>query len=193
VLFDGSGAAIPPIAADRRVLVVGATQDPAVVGGYLNAYRILLADLVVVALAEEGNGWESVVEAVRRVARPGVEIVPTVLRPRPLSEVAGRSVAYFCTAPPPAHTVLAEHLRAAYGVDVVHVSGNLADRAALARELPEVRADVFLVELKAAAVDVVAEHALARGAEVVLAANDVVSVLPDRGLDDVLMEMAPIG
>ena len=193
VLFDGSGAAIPPIAADRRVLVVGATQDPAVVGGYLNAYRILLADLVVVALAEEGSGWEGVVEAVRRVARPGVEIVPTVLRPRPLSEVTGRSVAYFCTAPPPAHTVLAEHLRAAYGVDVVHVSGNLADRAALARELPEVRADVFLVELKAAAVDVVAEHALARGAEVVLAANDVVSVLPDRGLDDVLMEMAPIG
>jgi hypothetical protein len=34
---------------------------------------------------------------------------------------------------------------------------------------------VYLVELKAAAVDVVAEAALARGAEVVLAANDVVS------------------
>lgn len=192
VLFDGSGAAIPPIAADRRVLVVGGTQDPAVVGGYLNAYRILLADLVVVALAEEGGGWKKVVDAVRLVARPGVEIVPTVLRPRPLSDIAGRSVAYFCTAPPAAHTVLAEHLRAAHGADVVHVSGNLADRAALARELPEVSAEVFLVELKAAAVDVVAEHGLARGAEVVLAANDVVSVSAEGGLDDLLMNVAPI-
>ena len=42
-------------------------------------------------------------------------------------------------------------------------------------ELERVDADVYLVELKAAAVDVVAEAALARGAEVVLAANDVVS------------------
>ena len=35
---------------------------------------------------------------------------------------------------------------------------------------------MFLVELKAAAVDVVAEAALAVGAEIVLAANDVVAV-----------------
>ena len=34
---------------------------------------------------------------------------------------------------------------------------------------------MYLVELKAAAVDVVAEAALERGADVVLAANDVVS------------------
>src|SRR6266567_4577481 len=41
--------------------------------------------------------------------------------------------------------------------------------------LPRVDVEVYLVELKAAAVDIVAEAALARGAEVVLAANDVVS------------------
>jgi cyclic 2,3-diphosphoglycerate synthetase len=53
----------------------------------------------------------------------------------------------------------------------------------LREELELVDADVYLVELKAAAIDVVAEAALARGAEVVLAAVDVVSdELDDRVL-----------
>ena len=192
VVFDGSGAALPPVATDRRVLVVGGTQSPAIVSGYLNAYRILRADLVVLTFAEDGIAWESVLAAVRAVARVGVEVVPTVLRPRPLTDVVGRSVAYFCTAPAAAHTVLTRHLEQVHGAQVVHVSGNLADRDALRRELPKVDAEVYLVELKAAAIDVVAEHALARGGEVVLAANDVVSRSPEGGLDEMLLEMARI-
>ena len=43
------------------------------------------------------------------------------------------------------------------------------------------------MELKAAAVDVVAEAALGRGAEVVLAANDVVS----EELDDRILSLVP--
>jgi cyclic 2,3-diphosphoglycerate synthase len=121
-----------------------------------------------------------------------VEIVPTVLRPRPLADVSGRSVAYFCTAPEPAHVVLVRHLEDVHGARVVHVSGNLADREVLEEELSRVDADVFLVELKAAAIDVVAEHAVARGGQVVLAANDVVSRSPDGGLDETLLEMARI-
>jgi cyclic 2,3-diphosphoglycerate synthase len=192
VIFDGSGAAAPPVASDRRILVVGATQGPALVAGYLNAYRILRADLVLVTLAEEEAEWEAVVGAVHAIVRSGVRVLPTVLRPRPLADLRGRSVAYFCTAPASAQRVLSEHLRLEHGADVVHVSGNLGDRQALAEELSRVEADVYLVELKAAAVDVVAEHALARGGEVVLAANDVVSVSPERGLDESLLEMARI-
>jgi len=192
VVFDGSGAALPPMATDRRLLVVGGSQAPAVAAGYLNTYRILRADLVLVTFAEDGTPWRSMVEAVRGVARRGVEILPTVLRPRPLADVSGRSVAYFCTAPEPAHITLVRHLEQAHGARVVHVSGNLGDRDALRHELSRVDADVFLVELKAAAIDVVAEHAVARGGEVVLAANDVVSRSPDRGLDETLLEMAGI-
>jgi cyclic 2,3-diphosphoglycerate synthetase len=70
--------------------------------------------------------------------------------------------------------------------EIVHVSRNLARRDALREELERVDADVYLVELKAAAVDVVAEAALARGAEVVLAANDVVS----DELDDRILGLA---
>ena len=54
---------------------------------------------------------------------------------------------------------------------VVFASQSLADRPRLARELEQADAEVYVVELKAAAIDVVTEHAAARGAGLVLAAN----------------------
>ena len=192
VLFDGSGSALPPVAADRTIVVVAGHQDPAVAGGYLNAFRLRLADLAIVTMAEEGmrSEWEGVLGAVRKTVRDGTPVVVALLRPRPMEDVHGRSTAYFCTAPPVAHDVLAAHLREAHGADVVHVSGNLANRELLRDELRRIDADLFLVELKAAAVDVVAEAALARGARVVLAANDVVDASGEGGLDEVLLELA---
>jgi cyclic 2,3-diphosphoglycerate synthase len=192
VVFDGSGAAIPPVAADRTVVAVGGHQDPAVAACYLNAFRILRADLVVVTMAERASGWERVRDAVAAIVPTGVAVVPTVLRPRPLVEIRGRTVAYFSTAPPAAHPILSRHLASAHGAEMAYVSGNLADRRALRAELERVDADVFLVELKAAAVDVVAEGGLARGVEVVLAANDVVSVGEAPDLDEMLLEVARI-
>ena len=44
VVFDGSGAALPPVAADARILVVNGAHD---VRAGLNAYRVLISDLVV--------------------------------------------------------------------------------------------------------------------------------------------------
>ena len=193
VIFDGSGAALPPVAAEWTVLAVAGHQEPSVAAGYLNAYRLLRADLVVVTMAENGSGWERVRDAVAEVVRDGVEVLATVLRPRPLVDVRGRTVAYFCTAPPPVHPLLSAHLTGAHGADVVHVSGNLADRAALRAELEAIDAEVFLVELKAAAIDVVAEWGVARGAEVILAANDVEQVADGPDLDEKLLEVAGIG
>jgi cyclic 2,3-diphosphoglycerate synthetase len=190
VVFDGSGAALPPVDTDRTVAVVGGHQDPAVAGGYLNAYRLLRADLVVLTMAEVSPGWEDVCDAVRGIVRVGVEVVPTRLRPRPVADVSGRSVAYFSAAPPAAHERLQAELEGASGAAVVHVSGNLANRSALREELLRVDADVFVVELKAAAIDVVAEAARARGIEVVLAANDVVPIDGEMDLDERLLGMA---
>ena len=53
VIFEGSGAALPPVAVDARVLVTGGGQDPGLVAGYLGAYRILVSDLVVLTGCEE--------------------------------------------------------------------------------------------------------------------------------------------
>ena len=146
VVFDGSGAAIPPIATSARILVAHDRSG-------LNAFRALISDLVLT---------------------PGEDFT---LRLRPLEPLAGR-VAVFTTGDAPVG-----HL----GADVVHVSRNLARRDLLALELATLDVDTYLVEIKAAAIDVVAEHALARGARVVLADNEVVAT----GLDDRILSLLP--
>jgi cyclic 2,3-diphosphoglycerate synthase len=189
VLFDGSGTAIPPVATSRRILVAGAHQPPELVTGYLNAYRILLSDLVVLTMAEQGSRHVELRRAIRSV-KPDVGVITTVLRPRPVKDVAGRSVAFFSTAPDPALGRLAAHLREEYGADLVHVSGNLTRRDRLRDELDSVAADVSLVEIKAAAIDVVAEAAAERGAEVVFADNEVLPLPGEADLDAALEELA---
>jgi cyclic 2,3-diphosphoglycerate synthetase len=71
--------------------------------------------------------------------------------------------------------------------DVVLVSQNLAWRDLLREELARLDADTYLVELKAAAIDVVAEHALERGVKFVLADNEVVA----DGLDEAILALVP--
>jgi len=107
--------------------------------------------------------------------KPDVPVIAVGFRPRPLAPVAGKRVAYFTTAATPAHKRLAAEL-GHQGIEVVHVSGNLADRTTLLRELATVDADVYLTEIKAAGIDAVAEAGASRGVEVVLAANDLVPV-----------------
>ena len=186
VLFDGSGAAIPPVETGRRILVVNGATDPDVATGYLNEYRHLVSDLVILTMAERGTGWE---ELHGRALALAPTVIPTILRPHPVEDVRGRKVAFFTTAPAGAHALFAEHLADEHGADVVHVSGALADRATLRTELADVEAEVFLVELKAAAIDVVAEAASERGVEVVLAGSDVLAA-DGQDLDAELLRLA---
>jgi cyclic 2,3-diphosphoglycerate synthetase len=174
VVFDGSGASIPPIDTSARVLVTSAAQPIEVAAGYLNAYRILASDLVVLTGAEEGSDYEELAHAILGVKE--VPVVQVVLRPRPVGPIIGRRVAYFSTAPAEAHETLARHLREEHGAEVTLVSGNLARRSALREDVAGADAEVFLVENKAAAIDVVAEAAVERGVELVFADNELVPV-----------------
>ncbi len=140
VIFDGSGAAIPPIASTVRILI---GREP---------FRERISDIVLDDLE---------------------------LRLEPTEPLGGR-VAVFTAGP-----AATDHLDA----EVVHVSYNLARRDLLHEELERVDADTYLVELKAAAIDVVVEHALANGRHVVLAGNEVVS----EGLDDAILALVPQG
>jgi cyclic 2,3-diphosphoglycerate synthetase len=91
--------------------------------------------------------------------------------------VLERKVAFFTTAPAGAHEAIERHLREELGAEVVLVSGNLARRDGLREDLACAGdADLYLVEIKAAAIDVVAEAALERGVEVVFADNELVPV-----------------
>jgi cyclic 2,3-diphosphoglycerate synthase len=189
VIFDGSGAAIPPVDADRRILVAGAHQDPALVTGYLNAYRILISDLVLLTMAEEGTDPEAVTEAIREVK--DVPVVATVLRPRPVEQIEGRRVAFFTTASASAGELLERHLREEHGAADVTVSSNLANREKLRVDLSHTEADVYLVEIKAAAIDVVCEGAKERGVDVIFADNEVLPLPGQPDLDEALRELLP--
>jgi cyclic 2,3-diphosphoglycerate synthetase len=146
VVFDGSGAAIPPIDVDHRILVVGRGESG---DDYLNTYRRLISDIVI-------EDFE--------------------LRLGATAPLEGRVAVFTAGARDVSHL----------DADVVHVSTNLANRIALREDLVE--ADTYLVELKAAAIDVVVEHALARGVRVVLARNEVIA----PGLDEQLRALVPV-
>lgn len=190
VIFDGSGASLPPVATDRRILVIGAHQDPSVLTGYLNAYRILVSDLVVLTMAEEGTSWRELADSIQRVA-PSLPIAAAVLRPRPVVPVAGRRIAFFTTAPDYVHQGQAAHLRSEHGAEVVLVSGNLSHREALRKDLERAHdADVYVTEIKGAAIELVAEAGAERGVDVVLADNDLVAVESEFALDDEVTSLA---
>jgi cyclic 2,3-diphosphoglycerate synthetase len=126
---------------------------------------VLVSDLVVLV----GGGDVSAVRELKRVP-----VLTADLRLRPVTPLRGRRVAVFTTGP-----AVTEGLDA----EIVSVSRNLANRALLADDLARTDADVFLVEIKAAAIDLVAEAAVKRGAEVVFAENEVLC----PGLDEAVL------
>ncbi len=196
VLFEGSGAALPPVDVAARVLVAGGGQDVDIVTGYLGAYRILLSDLVVLTGCEEPLVSEEALARLREAiadVKPDIPVVATVFRQRPVVPVEGRRVALFSTAPEEIHDRVRDHLEAEHGADVVLVSGNLSRRKELREDLErdEARsADVYLVEIKAAAIEVVAEAASERGIDVVFAENAIMSVDGEPDVDDELRKIA---
>ena len=153
VVFDGSGAALPPVETSARVLVASSADDAL---SYLNLYRLLISDAVVLMHAPPEDAAR-----LREVA--DVPVVRCELRLRPMTTPEGRAA--------------------------IFTAAQLADRTALSHTLAETEADTYVVELKAAAIDVVAEHAAAHGKQVVLATNDVVVVEGD--LDATILGLLP--
>jgi cyclic 2,3-diphosphoglycerate synthetase len=157
IVFEGSGSCIPPVEVDRTICIVGPGEPEPLAG-----YRLLRADLV---LAQQGAA-----------APPGA--LRFELRPEPAEPLpAGARVALFTTGAP-----------ACEGVEPLVASANLARRAALAADLDRaVRAgcDVWLTELKAAAIDTVARRARDEGARIVFVRNRPAG----DGLDDALVKL----
>ena len=206
LLLEGSGQCVPPVHADATVLVVAAWTDPELLFGYLGAFRVLLSDLIVVtmdatSLADSG-ARASFERDVRRLAQgvsqhavPGdeVPIVLVMLRPTPLAPIAGRRVFYATTAPASARDNLAAHLEQEHGGKVVGTSHHLGNRRLLAADLEGMGgAEVLVVELKAAAVDLATRLALERGMEVVFCDNRVVATDGGDAFDELGLATADL-
>ena len=207
LLFEGSGAAIPPVHADATLCVVPATADPEVTTGYLGPYALLLSDLVVVTLSEVGppgsgrvaerperserlgqvdsRSEDRLVDRIRSII-PDTPVVRTVLRPWPLASIAQRSIFFATTAPEPAAARSAAHLESRHHATVVGWTSHLSERARLVEDLARLPdgVEVLVTELKAAAVDVATRSALERGMEVIYCDNRPEPVSPGDGADE---------
>ena len=208
LVLEGSGSAIPPAAADATICVIPATADPELVTGYLGRYRVLLSDLIVVTMAEQtlprsgatdphssastADGASAtgpaLLEKSVRGSAPGARVVHTVFRPSPLESIVGRRVFFVTTAPASARGLLVGHLEREHGCTIVGTSHHLARRPELAADLEgATTADVVLVELKAAAVDLVARFALERGIGVTFCDNQVITTGGDGPFDELAL------
>jgi predicted GTPase len=170
IILEGSGASLPPVAADRTVCVTRGGGE-AVSG--LGPLRLLRSDLVILL----GDPDAEV---------PHDRVIRCKLEPEPVEAVPeGTRAAVFTTARPEE----AGRFRAALeqkGIEVALLSANLARRGELQRDLAEAtraRCDLFLTELKAAAIDMVVERAERDGLPVVWLRNRVVSLPGEPDLD----------
>jgi cyclic 2,3-diphosphoglycerate synthetase len=176
ILLEGSGAAVPPVAADASLLVVGAAQGPGYVTEYFGPLRVATADAIIVAGAEDSPVSAALTSAIITAVReqqPGIPVVPVTFRPRAIAPIGGSRVFFATTAPSALLPTLVEHLERHHDCTVVASSPHLSDRARLRADLEQAKGtfDVLLTELKAAAVDVVVEAGDAAGVPVVLADN----------------------
>ena len=151
--------------------------------GYLGPYRLLAADAVLRGrrrAARRAGGRHP-----RAAARhPGAGRARWRRGRRRRSPAAG----WRCSRRParPPTPALRARAASAHGAEVVLVSGALADRPALRAALAQPTPTCSLTELKAAAVDVVAEAAAERGAELVFLANEPVALDGSAAVDDLL-------
>jgi cyclic 2,3-diphosphoglycerate synthetase len=197
IVLEGSGAALPPVAAHATLCVTAAAHARAQALSYLGPVRLLRSDMLVVLGAGELARDER-----RKLAGdlahwiPSDRIVACDLWPEPAASLPEHArVACFVTARPEAETRLRAGL-ARHGVDVHVFSSNLARRGDLDRDVAAAvreRCDVFLTELKAAAIEVVAEAAGRAGAEVIFLRNRPVAEPDQPPLDEALAGLVELG
>jgi cyclic 2,3-diphosphoglycerate synthetase len=181
VIFEGSGAAIPPIKTDRKIALIGANQPIENLTTYFGPYRVGLGDLVILTMCEEpmcSDEKRSEIEEFVSEVNPDAVVISTVFRPKPLDKIEGKKVLFATTAPEDVKDKLVDYLEENYGCEVIGTTAHLSNRPLLREDMKKYmdKADVMLTELKAAAVDVATKDAMAHGLEVVYCDNIPVAV-----------------
>ena len=175
-IFEGSGAAIPPIKTDKKIALIGANQPIENLTTYFGPYRVGLGDLVILTMCEEPMcSHEKIGEIEEFVAEinPDAVVISTVFRPKPLDDISGKRVLFATTAPEEVKDKLVDYLEENFSCKVIGTTSHLSNRPLLREDMQKYMADadVMLTELKAAAVDVATKDAIAHGLEVVYCDN----------------------
>lgn len=188
-IFEGSGAAIPPIRTDKKIVLIGANQPIENLTTYFGPYRVGLGDLVILTMCEEPMADKDKIDAIEKFVgdvNPDATVISTVFRPKPLEDISGKGILFATTAPEDVKDKLVDYLESNYGCQVIGTTAHLSNRPLLREDMEKYMddAEVMLTELKAAAVDVATKDAIAAGLEVVYCDNIPVPIdesYPDLG------------
>ena len=180
-IFEGSGAAIPPIKTDKKIALIGANQPIENLTTYFGPYRVGLGDLVILTMCEEPMADKDKIKKIEEFVadvNPDAAVISTVFRPKPLGNLAGKKVLFATTAPESVKDKLVEYLERNYDCEVIGTTAHLSNRPLLRQDIQKYidEAEVMLTELKAAAVDVATKDALTHGLEVVYCDNIPVAI-----------------
>ena len=175
LIIEGSGASIPQVDTDITICTIGAFQEWDSLIGYLGIYRIIMSDMIILTMCEEPIADLKKIDHLEsRIKKynPGAIVIRTIFRPKPLLSIRGKKIFLGMTAIDSIEKKIIDYLETEYGCSVVKASFNLSRREELRKDLdssPEF--DLILTELKAAAVDVLAEYASKKKKEVVYQDN----------------------
>ncbi|MDD2643524.1 MAG: 2,3-diphosphoglycerate synthetase [Methanobacteriaceae archaeon] len=176
VIFEGSGAAIPPIKTNKNIVLIGANQPLMNIKNFFGPFRINLADLIILTMCEEPMASHDKIKEIENFIseiNPNSKIISTVFRPKPLGDIKGKKVLFATTAPSSVKDVLVSYLEKEYSCEVVATTPYLSNRPLLQKDIQKNinNVDVMLTELKAAAVDVATKDSLDAGLEVIYCDN----------------------
>ena len=180
-IFEGSGAAIPPIKTNKKIALIGANQPIENLTTYFGPYRVGLGDLVILTMCEEpmcSEDKRAEIEEFVSEVNPDATVISTVFRPKPLGDLTGKKVLFATTAPEDVKDKLVDYLESNFNCEVIGTTAHLSNRPLLREDMEKYmdKADVMLTELKAAAVDVATKDALKAGLEVIYCDNIPVAI-----------------
>ena len=176
VIFEGSGAAIPPIKTNKNIVLIGVNQPLNNIKDYFGPYRISLGDLIILTMCEEPMANKEKIKYIEdfiKEINPESKVISTVFRPKPLGNIKNKNVLFATTAPDAIKDTLGDYLEKEYSCNIVGTTSHLSNRPLLKKDLEKYIDDVDLVltELKAAAIDVVTKESLELGLDVVFCDN----------------------
>ena len=175
-IFEGSGAAIPPIKTNKNIVLIGANQPLNNIKNYFGPYRIGLGDLIILTMCEEPmcspEKREYLEEFIKEI-NPEAKLISTVFRPKPLNDISGKKVLFATTAPESIEQELVSYLETNYNCEVIGTTPHLSNRPLLKKDIEKYidKVDIMLTELKAAAVDVATKYSMEKGLDVVYCDN----------------------
>jgi cyclic 2,3-diphosphoglycerate synthetase len=199
VIFEGSGASMPPVRTNAWTLAVGAHQPLEYITDYMGPYRIRMTDLCVLTMCEEPLADKAKVSQMAdriRSLNSSIRLVKTVFRPKPLDDIRNERVLFVTTAPVAAGPTLRDSLEREFGCEVVGMSHHLSNRPKLRADIAEIirtgDPTVLLTEVKAAAIDVATALGLEAGLRVVYADNIPIEVEPGPTLAEETLRLAEL-